>query len=92
FAGGGVHSLIESTLISGRYIPGVPTNDWIGLYPYWETIIAQILAAIAVVASFATYALKERRKRAVASNELPKQSSQPEQSSQSEQPEQSLPQ
>ncbi|MCH3973546.1 MULTISPECIES: FTR1 family iron permease [Bifidobacterium] len=92
FAGGGVHSLIESTLISGRYIPGVPTNDWIGLYPYWETIIAQILATIAVVASFATYALKERRKRAVTSNELQKQASQPEQSSQSEQPEQSLPQ
>jgi high-affinity iron transporter len=71
FAGGGVHSLIESTLLSGRYIPSVPTNDWIGLYPYWETISAQILAAIAVVASFAIYAVKERRKREVrASSEL----------------------
>ena len=31
------------------YLPGVPTSDWIGLYPYTQTIGAQILAALVVV-------------------------------------------
>jgi high-affinity iron transporter len=65
FAGGAVHALIESTLVNGHYITGVPTNDWIGLYPYWETIIAQIVAAAVVIILFATYGIRERRKREV---------------------------
>ena len=49
FAGGGVHALIEGDLVSATYLPGVPTSDWIGLYPYTQTIGAQILAALVVV-------------------------------------------
>ena len=49
FAGGGVHALIEGDAINGTYLPTVPTNDWLGLYPYVETIVAQILAGVAVV-------------------------------------------
>ena len=36
FAGGGIHALIEGDLIDGHYLSSVPTNDWIGLYPYVE--------------------------------------------------------
>lgn len=49
FAGGGVHALIEGDLAPATYLPGVPTSDWIGLYPYMQTIGAQILAALVVV-------------------------------------------
>ncbi|MDT7511881.1 FTR1 family protein [Bifidobacterium sp. H1HS10N] len=49
FAGGGVHALIEGDLVPATYLPGVPTSDWIGLYPYKQTIGAQILAALVVV-------------------------------------------
>ena len=49
FAGGGVHALIEGDLVSATYLPGVPTSDWIGLYPYTQTIGAQIVAALVVV-------------------------------------------
>ncbi len=49
FAGGGVHALIEGDLVPATYLPGVPTSDWIGLYPYTQTIGAQILAALVVI-------------------------------------------
>ena len=49
FAGGGVHALIEGDLVPATYLPGVPTSDWIGLYPYTQTIGAQIVAALVVV-------------------------------------------
>lgn len=38
FAGGGIHALIEGDLIEGTYLSNVPTNDWIGLYPYVECL------------------------------------------------------
>lgn len=50
FAGGGVHALIEGDALAGAYIQGLPTNDWLGFYPYVETISAQVVAAIVVVA------------------------------------------
>ncbi len=61
FAGGGVHALIEGDLIDGTYLPGLPTSDWIGLYPYAETLGAQALAALAVVV---LGAMSLRRRRA----------------------------
>lgn len=49
FAGGGVHALIEGDVIPATYLPSVPTNDWLGLYPYAQTIAAQIIALVAVI-------------------------------------------
>lgn len=63
FAGGGVHSLIEGDLLGGIYLSGVPTNDWLGLYPYVETLIAQALAALAVVALFVVGWRRQRKAR-----------------------------
>lgn len=37
---GGIHALIEGDLIEGTYLSNVPTNDWIGLYPYVECLAA----------------------------------------------------
>lgn len=64
FAGGGVHALIEGDLLPANYLPGVPTNDWLGFYPYAECIIAQVLAAIAVIALFVVGFAKQRKAKA----------------------------
>ncbi|PJM75960.1 iron permease [Bifidobacterium simiarum] len=70
FAGGGVHALIEGDLLPAMYLPGVPTNDWIGLYPYVESIVAQVLAAIAVIVLFAVgFAKKHKAKAKLESSE-----------------------
>ncbi|MFT8705259.1 FTR1 family protein [Bifidobacterium aquikefiricola] len=63
FAGGGVHALIEGDLIPASYYPSVPTNDWLGLYPYAETIAAQIVAIIAVITLLLISLIRSRRER-----------------------------
>ena len=66
FAGGGVHSLIEGDALPATYLQGVPTNDWIGFYPYVECIIAQVIAAITVIALFVVGFIKQRKAKAKA--------------------------
>lgn len=61
FAGGGVHALIEGDAVNGTYLKGVPTSDWLGLYPYVETIAAQAAAAIVVITLTAVALIKEAR-------------------------------
>ena len=61
FAGGGIHALIEGDLIEGTNLSNVPTNDWIGLYPYVECLVAQALAAIAVITLFVVGFVKKRK-------------------------------
>lgn len=63
FAGGGVHALIEGDVVNGTYLKGVPTSDWLGLYPYAETIAAQAAAAIVVITLTAVALIKEARTR-----------------------------
>ena len=72
FAGGGIHALIEGDLIEGTYLSSVPTNDWIGLYPYVETITAQVIAAIAVVVLFVVGFIKKHRMKLTAQAEQAK--------------------
>lgn len=72
FAGGGIHALIEGDLIEGTYLSSVPTNDWIGLYPYVETIAAQVIAAIAVVVLFVVGSIKKHRMKLAAQAEQAK--------------------
>lgn len=68
FAGGGVHSLIEGDALSGIYLSGLPTNEWIGFYPYVETVVAQGLAVVAVVALYLVFWIKERKAHAVSNH------------------------
>ena len=63
FAGGGIHALIEGDLIDGHYLSSVPTNDWIGLYPYVECLAAQAIAAIAVIVLFAVGFVRKHNMR-----------------------------
>lgn len=52
FAGGGVHALIEGDVLPGIYLAGVPTSDWLGVYPYAETLIAQAISVAVVIGLF----------------------------------------
>ena len=71
FAGGGVHSLIEGDLLPAFYLNGVPTNDWLGLYQYVECLVAQAIAAVAVIALFVGGCIKQRKLKAQATVEVP---------------------
>ena len=64
FAGGGVHALIEGDVFDVHMIAGLPTNDWLGFYPYVETIVAQVLAAAAVIILFAVGFIRQRNAKA----------------------------
>lgn len=68
FAGGGVHALIEGDALAGAYIQGLPTNDWLGFYPYVETISAQVVAAIVVVALLCASFVRARKSQATVGN------------------------
>jgi high-affinity iron transporter len=68
---GGVHSLIEGDLLPAFYLNGVPTNDWLGLYPYVECLVAQAIAAVAVIALFVVGFIKQRKLKAQATVEVP---------------------
>ena len=49
--------------LGGIYLDGFPTNDWLGLYPYVETLAAQGIALVAVLALFAIGAARQAKTR-----------------------------
>ncbi len=56
FAGKGVRELQEGNAMSMHVVAGVPTIEALGLYPTWETLLAQLLlAALFVFALAATF-------------------------------------
>lgn len=61
FAGGGLHELIEADVVNGTYIPGLPTNDYLGIYPYRETVIFQAVMAVVVIAFAITSTVVRKR-------------------------------
>ena len=75
-AGGGVRRRRRPLADRGRlaarlYLNGVPTNDWLGLYPYVECLVAQAIAAVAVIALFVVGFIKQRKLKAQAAAEAP---------------------
>ena len=66
FAGGGAHALYEGDLIPGTYVPGWPTYDYLGIYPYRETLGFQVfMLLIVIVLSVASVLHRRRKARAV---------------------------
>ena len=69
FAGGGAHALYEGDLIPGTYVPGWPTYDYLGIYPYRETLGFQVFMLIVVIVlSVASVLHRRRRARAAESD------------------------
>ena len=64
FAGGGVHALVEGDVVPASYLPGWPTYDYLGLYPYKQTLVAQAVMA-AVVVLFVVSTVRRRREERV---------------------------
>jgi high-affinity iron transporter len=56
FTGHGIRELQEGNAVSATFISHFPTVDWLGLYPTWQTLMAQlvllILFAFAVLKTF----------------------------------------
>jgi high-affinity iron transporter len=46
FIGKGVNELQEGNAVSATFITHFPTVDWLGVYPTWETLIAQLVLLI----------------------------------------------
>ncbi len=61
FAGGGLHALIEGDVVSGTYVTGWPTYDFLGIYPYRETLVFQALIATIVVVLGIVSTVRRRR-------------------------------
>jgi high-affinity iron transporter len=51
-AGKGVAALQEAGLIELRPLAGIPRLDWIGLYPTWEGVAAQLATLAALIVGF----------------------------------------
>ncbi|MFC0933421.1 FTR1 family protein [Pasteurella multocida] len=63
FAGKSVLELIEGKLFEPTLITGVPEISWLGIYPYLETLIPQVILLIAAL--FALFYMKYQNRKAV---------------------------
>ncbi|WP_418969409.1 FTR1 family protein [Alloscardovia omnicolens] len=61
FAGSGLHELIEADVFDGIYMANWPTNDFLGLYPYVQTVVFQIVMAIIVIALYIVSSVRRAR-------------------------------
>ncbi|HDR1068820.1 TPA: FTR1 family protein [Pasteurella multocida] len=63
FAGKSVLELIEGKLFEPTLIVGAPEISWLGIYPYLETLIPQVILLIAAL--FALFYMKYQNRKAV---------------------------
>ncbi len=59
FTGKGMMELIEGKLIEPSLVSWMPTISFVGLYPYWQTLIPQMLLVLAALTALA-YMMKQR--------------------------------
>ena len=68
FLGSGINELIEGNVIVGTYIPWIPTgNDVLtvlGINPWVETIVPQILLLVVTIVIFIVHFHKENKAKA----------------------------
>ncbi len=60
-AGKGVAALQEAGWLTASPLPALPRIDWIGLFPTRETVLAQLVAALATFGAFAWQTRREMR-------------------------------
>ena len=65
FLGSGINELIEGNLIVGTYIPWIPTGNEVltvlGINPWLETIVPQILLLLVTIVIFIVHFRKEKK-------------------------------
>lgn len=68
FLGSGINELIEGNVIVGTYIPWIPTGNEVltilGINPWVETVVPQILLLVVTIIIFIVHFRKERKARA----------------------------
>ncbi|CAM2744726.1 FTR1 family protein [Actinomyces slackii] len=64
FAGGGSHALLEGDVIPATYLQGWPTYDYLGVYPYVETLSVQAVMAVIVITLAVISLMRQRAARA----------------------------
>jgi len=68
FLGSGINELIEGNVITGTYIPWIPTGNEIltvlGINPWVETVVPQLLLLIVTIVIFIVHFRKERKSAA----------------------------
>ena len=62
FAGKSVLELIEGKLFEPTLVNGAPEISWLGIYPYVETLVPQVILIIAAI--FALFVMKYQSKKA----------------------------
>ena len=62
FVGGGISEFVDAGWISPKVLEGVPTISILGLFPYAETLIAQAIALVVVIASLVIGKAVSKRK------------------------------
>lgn len=61
FAGSGLHELIEADVFDGTYMASWPTNDFLGIYPYVQTVALQVIMAVVVIALYVVSSIRRRQ-------------------------------
>ncbi|ANE35671.1 ferrirhodotorulic acid ABC transporter, inner membrane protein [Campylobacter iguaniorum] len=59
FVGKGVMELVEGKLFVPSIIEGVPTISWLGIYPYYESLVPQGMMILALIAGI--FIIKKRQ-------------------------------
>lgn len=60
-----MHELIEADVFDGTFMPTWPTNDFLGIYPYVQTVAFQAVMLVIVAVLFTVSTVKRRREEAV---------------------------
>ncbi|MDR2342122.1 MAG: FTR1 family iron permease [Campylobacteraceae bacterium] len=61
FTGKGIMELVEGKVIEPNIIEGFPTITWLGIYPYMESLLPQILLILGIIAG--TIFIKKQAKK-----------------------------
>ncbi|PIE46084.1 MAG: iron permease [Gammaproteobacteria bacterium] len=61
FAGKGVMELVEGKVITPTIISQVPEVQWLGVYPYVESLVPQVLLILAAIAAWIMIVLRGKR-------------------------------
>ncbi len=61
FAGKGVMELVEGKVITPTIISQVPEVQWLGVYPYVESLVPQVLLILAAIVAWIVIVLRAKR-------------------------------
>ncbi|MBR0572637.1 MULTISPECIES: FTR1 family iron permease [Pasteurellaceae] len=61
FAGKGIMELVEGKIIQPTFLSSVPEIQWLGIYPYMESLIPQLLLILAAIVAWIVIKLRTNK-------------------------------